>query len=363
MATIIRRPRYALLTVPSLALTCWFAESYFNAEIGRYFLGPALIVVTWLAILAGEVVGLLERLAERGPARLGPVGAGRPGRRRGPRPGQRDPRGRSWSAVLLVPGIGAIAGPGGAVDRSGDRTASRLAGRRCCPSSIRTASSSAGGATRPRYGTHRTSRAGIPDVWIVDDRTRLDEDLGSVADVIDANLGKRPVYLIRLPDDVATLEASYALDPDRCDRARPAGLRVTGRIGGAAVTAAVPAPAASLDTPPPAPAPPGASSRTSSRPTTRRRNLEALVAEALAPCRRSPTRFEIIVVDDGSRDATAGPRRRARRRASRASSGSSTTRRTWATARRSARASGRPASTSSASPTATASSRSPTSAG
>ena len=35
-----------------------------------------------------------------------------------------------------------------------------------------------------------------PDVAIVDDRTRLDQDLGDVNDVIDANLG-RPVYLIR----------------------------------------------------------------------------------------------------------------------------------------------------------------------
>ena len=37
-----------------------------------------------------------------------------------------------------------------------------------------------------------------PDVAIVDDRTRLDENLGDVTDVIDANLGKRPVYVIRL---------------------------------------------------------------------------------------------------------------------------------------------------------------------
>ena len=36
-----------------------------------------------------------------------------------------------------------------------------------------------------------------PDIAIVDDRTRLDEDLGDVADVIDANLPTRPVYVIR----------------------------------------------------------------------------------------------------------------------------------------------------------------------
>ena len=36
------------------------------------------------------------------------------------------------------------------------------------------------------------------DVSIVDDRTRLDENLGDVVDVIDAQFGKRPVYLVRL---------------------------------------------------------------------------------------------------------------------------------------------------------------------
>ncbi len=36
-----------------------------------------------------------------------------------------------------------------------------------------------------------------PDIAIVDDRTRLDESLGDLTDVIDANLGKRPVFVIR----------------------------------------------------------------------------------------------------------------------------------------------------------------------
>ena len=45
-----------------------------------------------------------------------------------------------------------------------------------------------------------------PDITIIDDRTRLDENLGGLTDVIDANLGNRPVYVIRLdPDEVALL--------------------------------------------------------------------------------------------------------------------------------------------------------------
>jgi hypothetical protein len=72
----------------------------------------------------------------------------------------------------------------------------------------------------------------IPDVWIVDDRTRLDEGLGSITDVIDDNLGKRPVYVIKLPADIAALEAHYTLTLiDTTEPTQPV-YEVTGRIGG-----------------------------------------------------------------------------------------------------------------------------------
>ena len=52
-----------------------------------------------------------------------------------------------------------------------------------------------------------------PDIAIVDDRTRLDGNLGGLTDVIDANLGKRPVYVIRLdPRELALLAQRYELD-------------------------------------------------------------------------------------------------------------------------------------------------------
>jgi hypothetical protein len=65
------------------------------------------------------------------------------------------------------------------------------------------------------------------DIWVVDDRTRLDEDLGEVTDVIEANLGKRPVYLIRLREsEVQALGDRYTIEPV----GRPGNLyRVTGR--------------------------------------------------------------------------------------------------------------------------------------
>ena len=52
-----------------------------------------------------------------------------------------------------------------------------------------------------------------PDVWVVDDRTRLDEDLGSLQDVIEANLDTRPVYLIRLsPIEIEALSERYVIE-------------------------------------------------------------------------------------------------------------------------------------------------------
>jgi len=43
-----------------------------------------------------------------------------------------------------------------------------------------------------------------PDLLILDDRTRLDQDMGDMIDVIDAYLGRSPVSLIR--DDAREIE-------------------------------------------------------------------------------------------------------------------------------------------------------------
>ena len=53
-----------------------------------------------------------------------------------------------------------------------------------------------------------------PDLVIIDDRTRLDEGLGDITDVIDAHLGRNPVYVIRDdPLEVALLADRYELIP------------------------------------------------------------------------------------------------------------------------------------------------------
>ncbi|MFI5226806.1 MAG: hypothetical protein ACHQ3P_09035, partial [Candidatus Limnocylindrales bacterium] len=51
------------------------------------------------------------------------------------------------------------------------------------------------------------------DITIIDDRTRLDENLGDVPTVIDSYLGRRPVYVIRVAQDLAALQSRYELQP------------------------------------------------------------------------------------------------------------------------------------------------------
>jgi len=230
LATLIRRPHYALLTVPSLLITCWFAESYSNAEIWRYFLAPALIAISWLAILAAELVGLLERAAERAPEGSGLWALGAPL--------EAGVHGRSsvvlevvLVAILLVPSSLAIPARAVAVNRSADLIAPRwLAGvlPKLAPDGVVISWWSY--STPLWYAQDVEGR--IPGVSIVDDRTRLDEGLGSVTDVINDNLGKRPVYLVRLPADLAPLEANYTLTLiDTTEPTQPV-YEVTGRTGG-----------------------------------------------------------------------------------------------------------------------------------
>lgn len=232
LVTAVRRPRYALLTVPAVLLSCWFAASYRNAEIDRYYLGPALIAVTWLAILADAAAEGLSALTRR-------LRAGAPRPRRGPGPA-------GLLAVELVAAVAVVApalalvGPTLAalpsrwttVDRSQDRTAAHWLDE--------TLAALRPGAVVVSWWDYSTPlwyaqlcQGRRPDVSVIDDRTRLDLHLGGVNDVIDANLGRRPVYVIRLPADLAALATRYRLDVLPASATGQAVARVVARLDGA----------------------------------------------------------------------------------------------------------------------------------
>jgi hypothetical protein len=235
--TAVRRPTYALSSGIAVLLTCAFAASYDNAEIQRYYLGPVFIGWTWLAVLAGGVVLALG--GTLGPD-LGPVTEAdtdpaptdrgdREGRRTRARSTGPDPvLALGLAATLLAPTAFDLAGRLARVDRSGD-----LAARHWLDHALAVMRADAVVVSWWSYSTPLWYAQHIegqrPDLTVIDDRTRLDQGLGGLADVIDANLPRRPVYVIRVdPVEIATLEREFVLE--RIDEADPSLLtRVVSR--------------------------------------------------------------------------------------------------------------------------------------
>jgi Protein of unknown function (DUF2723) len=205
LLTLRRRPRFALLTGLSLGLTCLFAMSYENADIGRYYLGPILVAWIWLALLARAVADRLASGIRRLAAPPGVTGVE-----------------ASWlggalavvvAAGLLVPSVLAAPTTFSIVDESGDRSAADWTDFALDTIQPDAVILSWWSYSTPLWYAQRVEGR-RPDITIVDDRTRLDEGLGELNDVIDANLGIRPVYVIRSdPDEVAELSARYRLEP------------------------------------------------------------------------------------------------------------------------------------------------------
>jgi Protein O-mannosyl-transferase TMEM260-like len=189
-ATVMRRPRYALLTGSTLAITCFFAASYVNADITRYYLGPILIAWTWLAILALMVAQA--------------VTAGRPARIAVPA--------ALIAALLLAPTLLAIPSRLNAVDESRDHAAAAWLDRVLPLLDQDAVVVSWWSYSTPLWYAQQVEGR-RPDIFIADDRTRLDQGLGEPSDVIDANLGRRPVYVLRQnPADIDELARRYELE-------------------------------------------------------------------------------------------------------------------------------------------------------
>lgn len=239
VAVLRRAPRYALLSGTATAITCFFAASYQNADIGRYYLGPVLFAWTWLAALAAVVLEAMTGGEGEAPAdgdeRDAPeAAAATPGASTLPAPpAPLVPAAAlpalALAAALLVPTGTMLDERWRALDRSGDTRAAAWieeAYAGLAPDAVVVSWWSY--STALWYGQLVEGRR--PDVEIVDDRTRLDRELGEVADVIDAHLGRRPVYVIRVGDDeIAELRTRYELE----ELTPPGGIyRVVARIGG-----------------------------------------------------------------------------------------------------------------------------------
>ena len=232
-------------------VTCFFAASYANADIERYYLVPLFLAFTWVGLGLADALDLFVWMLPRewvAPDRLDDEAAPAETAQTAEEPAATDPdsaeadsesAGSAPSPFLDRPRDPAAGVDGG--DRAAGRRSERGAGaaaRRRKTRSIR--APSARPPPRPtRHGSgqcwRRPTRAACrpnavivswwsdsttlwygqkveglrPDIYIVDDRTRLDDNLGEVWDVVDRFLGKRPVFLDRLsfgPDGMLGVE-------------------------------------------------------------------------------------------------------------------------------------------------------------
>jgi hypothetical protein len=221
VVTALRQPRYALLTGSAAAITCFFAASYVNADINRYYLGPALIAWTWLAILAAAAIEVAAAAMGEPAASSDPDDGTAPAPSAAPAPaapaaGYDASRAGLIAVVvavaLLVPTVFAAPARYRAVDASRQHDAANWVNHVFKVMEPDAAILSWWSYSTPLWYAQRV-QGERPDVAIIDDRTRLDENLGGLTETIDANLGKRPVYVIRLDrNEVAMLADRYDLE-------------------------------------------------------------------------------------------------------------------------------------------------------
>jgi hypothetical protein len=195
-----------------------FAATYDNARIDRYYLGPLFFAWSWLAAAGGAIVELVA-MRDAGGARAAT----------GSRPAF-DPVRAGMALVLglvlLSPTAIGLREQWAQQDLSRSRLASQWLDEALAAFDEDAIVVSWWSYSTPLwYGTLIEGRR--PDITIIDDRTLLDEGLGEVGDVIEANLDTRPVYLIRLTDaDVDALRDRYTIEAV----GQPGNLfRVTGR--------------------------------------------------------------------------------------------------------------------------------------
>jgi hypothetical protein len=193
----IRRAPLMVMLLAWFAITWFFALGYENADIGRYYLVPLMCVAIVGALGAGVILETGKSVVQRFT----------PDRRRW----VRGAIAAVLAVVLIVPAVASVPGRFHGVDESTNHSA-------------RTWLTSLGAALPPNalvvswwsfstpmwYGQY--IEGWRPDVEVVDDRTILDQDLGSAQEVIDENLGKRPVFLIRVPYDYPGYRQDYTLE-------------------------------------------------------------------------------------------------------------------------------------------------------
>jgi hypothetical protein len=238
--SIVKRPRYVLLTVVGAAMTAGFAAAYANSGLERYFLVPAFVAFTFVGLGLADAISIGAWLADGARSRLIAPSAGS-----ADEPAREDPdvvpddtdslrwqaaaalMAEAFVAVALIVATVTVVPPRQHLPDSTHAGGVSQAGQSGRESWLRAvlASPDQGGlpansvvvsnwsdSTTLWYGQKVEGLR--PDVYVVDDRTRLDNNLGEVWNVVDTYLGRRPVFLLRFAwrcDGMDNLSRFYTL--------------------------------------------------------------------------------------------------------------------------------------------------------
>jgi len=192
---LVRHPRLTALSLLWFGCTWLFAIGYPNAAIERYYLVPLLMAALWVGLAADAVWDALRDLlrarADAGRLRLAVAAS---------------------AGVLLLASLIPVLDRYEALD-AGDETR----GREYLEATFEALEPDAvvvswwSFSTPLWYGRWVEGRR--EDITIIDDRDIIDDGYGDVGGAIDHFLGERPVYVIRIKEDLESLEASYELEP------------------------------------------------------------------------------------------------------------------------------------------------------
>jgi hypothetical protein len=277
--SLVRRPAYVLLGLLTSVPMAVFSSSYYNQDVERYFLVPLFVAVTFVGLGLADAISLLvwsgesafsflvgRRTRSAGKTAVGPaneageiavrsdVDPAREDRPTREKPGFQGVVNTSWwpallalelvaAAILVVGCLGVTpvrAAPLGSHGGAGVSRADKYGSDRWMRAVL--APVDEGGlpqdaviltwwnvSTTLWYGQKVDGLR--PDIFVVDDRTRLDQNMGSVYRVIDMYLGHRPIFLDRLGgaplaqhgDGMVALEEAYVVDSYRL----PSGYSIT----------------------------------------------------------------------------------------------------------------------------------------
>ena len=191
-----RRTALMIMLILWFALTWYFDLGYDNADIGRYYLVPLMCV----AVLGGLGAGAILEGAKIVVQRIAPDR----------RQWARAAFAVGMAIVLIVPAVASVPGRFKAIDESTDY------GARQWLTSLGTALPQ--DAVIVSWWNFSTAlwyaqyvEGWRPDVTIIDDRTILDQNLGDAEQAAADYVGKRPVFLVRLPNDLQVFAEQYDL--------------------------------------------------------------------------------------------------------------------------------------------------------